>query len=316
MDEEIERFRNRIRLQENSSVIKTTRSAFATEKPSFKGKDQQGKKIKSRHSPCVCGGNMYYADCPYLVPSKAPTGWKEDPIIRKTVNNALKDTKLQARIKKNIETRERIDATSASVTTTPDTPATPITLLTTIYSAVASHSSSIGSYLIHDGGSDAHVCNNPSAHLYTKTREAGSDKYLGSGIGVIKIESWGIMETAFESPTGLIPIRLENVAFVSSFVTSLDSQSILDSKGVHFDTGGPRLYQNGTTKFLLHRNGGHFTFSATGVPHFYPQHATKFSPATLSPTALVSQKLTTRSGNEWQAKVHRLIQNWEHNYYD
>lgn len=48
MDEEIERFRNRIRLQQNSPVINTTRSAFATKKPSFKGKDQQGKKVIRR----------------------------------------------------------------------------------------------------------------------------------------------------------------------------------------------------------------------------------------------------------------------------
>lgn len=107
---------------------------------------------------------------------------------------------------------------------------------------MAANISGIESYLIHDGGSNAHVCNSRSAHLYTKTREANSDEYLGSGTGVIKIESWGVMETAFESPTGLVPIRLENVAFMSSFVTSLVSQSILGSKGVHFDTGGPRLY--------------------------------------------------------------------------
>lgn len=97
MDEEIERFRNRIRLQQNSSVIKTSRSAFATDiKPRLKGKDQQGKRAKSETPLCICGDKMYYADCPYLVPSKAPTGWKEDPIVRKTVNDALKDTKIQA----------------------------------------------------------------------------------------------------------------------------------------------------------------------------------------------------------------------------
>ena len=97
MDEEIERIRNRIRLQQNSSVIKTSRSAFATDiKPSLKGKDQQGKKAKSETPLCICGDKMHYADCPYLVPFKAPTGWKEDPIVRKTVNDALKDTKIQA----------------------------------------------------------------------------------------------------------------------------------------------------------------------------------------------------------------------------
>ena len=64
-----------------------------------------------------------------------------------------------------------------------------------------------------------------------------------------------------------------NVAYVGSFVTSLVSQSVLDSKGVHFDTGGPRLYKDGVTKFLLHRTSGQYIFTAAGLPHCYPQNA-------------------------------------------
>lgn len=101
------------------------------------------------------------------------------------------------------------------------------------------------------------------------------------------------METAFESPNGLIPIRLENVAFVSLFVTSLVSQSVLDSKGVHFDTGGPRLYQDGITKFLLHRNEEHFTFSASGVPYPYPQNAIRVLSVTTPTAHGVKEKLHT-----------------------
>lgn len=244
---------------------------------------------------------MYYADCPYLVPTKAPAGWKEDPNVRKTVNDALKDSKIQAQVKKNIDTREKVVKASSTPATTPTTtPATPVALPTTIYSTVAVNSSGLESYLIHDGGSNAHVCNSKSAHLYTKTREAGSNEYLGSGTGVIKIESWGKMGTAFESPSGLTPILLENVAFVSSFVTSLVSQSILDSKGIQFDTGGPRLYQDGITKFLLYRKGGHFMFTASGLPHLYPQHAVRLGS---NPSALVSDTkkklIKEQSASEW-----------------
>lgn len=238
---------------------------------------------------------MYLADCPYLVPSKAPTGWKEDPIICKTVNDALIDTKIQAQVKKNIDAQKRIAklaSTFANNTATTVTSTTPIALPTAIYSVVASNISGIESYLIHDGGSNAHVCNSKSAHFYTKTREATSDEYLGSGTGVIMIESWGVMETAFKSPTNLVSIRFENVAFVSFFMTTLVFQSIFDNKRVYFDTGGPQLYQNGITKFLLHRNGGYFTFLAPGPPHLCPAHATKLiSTSATNPTALVSQKL-------------------------
>ena len=307
MDEEIERFRNRLRLREN--VTETTRSAFVTDaKPSLKGKNQNGIKVKTKLSRCLCGDRMYYADCPYLVPAKAPKGWKEDSTIRKTVTDALKDSDIQAQVKRSLETRDKIDKAasgSANKAASDSASFTPIALPTTVSSAIATNTSGIESYLIHDGGSDAHVCNGNSAHLYTKTREAANDEYLGSGTGIIKIESWGIMKTAFESPSGLVPIRLENVAFVSSFVTSLVSQSILDSKGVHFDTGGPRLYQDGTTKFILHRNGEHFTFSAAGPPHSYPSHAAKWisTAITSSSTALISRRLRTRPANEW----HRVL---------
>ena len=306
MGEKIERFRNCIRLQHNSAVMKTTQSAFATEKPSYKGKNQQGKEVR-KPPRCLCGDKMWYADYPYLVPSKAPAGWKKDSKVHKAVTDAFKDSKVQAQVKKNIDTREKLNRPVP--TSDPANKATmsftPIALPTTVSSAIATNTSGIGLYLIHDGGSDAHVCNGSSAQLYTKTREAASDEYLGSGTGIIKIESWGVMETAFESPSGLVPIRLENVAFVSSFVTSLVSQSILDGKGVHFDTGGPRLYQEGMTKFLLHRNGGHFTFSAARPPHSYPPHATKwmFTPFTSFPTALTSQRLRTRPANEW----HKIL---------
>ena len=68
----------------------------------------------------------------------------------------------------------------------------------------------------------------------------------------MKIESWGQMETAFESPTGLVSVKIENVAYVGTFFTSVISQSILDSKGIHLDTGGPHLYKDNKIKFLLH----------------------------------------------------------------
>lgn len=66
---------------------------------------------------------MYFADCPYLVPSKAPTGWKEDPNVRKTVDDALMDSKVQAQVKKNIDAGERI-AKAASISANNATPNT------------------------------------------------------------------------------------------------------------------------------------------------------------------------------------------------
>ena len=70
IDEEIERFRNQIRLENTTSAVKDTRSAFATdtEKPTYKNA------TVDKLPRCLCGERMWYADCPYLVPSKAPAG--------------------------------------------------------------------------------------------------------------------------------------------------------------------------------------------------------------------------------------------------
>lgn len=141
-----------------------------------------------------------------------------------------------------------------------------------MYTALAANIFDIGSYLIHDGGLNTHVCNSKSAHLYVKTKDAQDDEYLNTGAGQIKIESWGRIETAFESPNGLISIFIENVAFVGSFSTSLVSQSILDRKGINFDTGGPQLYKDGITKYFLHCTNRHYTFTAAGPPHRHLQN--------------------------------------------
>lgn len=128
MDEEIEQFCNWIRLQQNPSVVKTARSAFATQKPTLTGKNQRRKRTRSLPTLCVYGDKMYYAGCPYLVPTKALTGWKEDPIMRKTVNQALKCSKIQARIKRSIKTHDKIvkaASTSANNTGTSGTPFIP-----------------------------------------------------------------------------------------------------------------------------------------------------------------------------------------------
>ena len=292
MDEEIERFRNQIRLQHTMSAVKDTRSAFATDagKPTLKGEYQKGKKDKDKDKDkgkttekpprCLCGEKMWYADCPYLVSSKAPAGWREDPAIRKKVDDALKDIKVQERVRKHIDSHAKqisgntLSADSSSVN--------PEVFTTTLHTTLTAYGPGIGSFLIHNGGSSVHVCNGRSAHLYTKIRDAREDEYLRSGTGTVKIESWGYMETAFESPNGLAPIRLENVAFVESFVTSLVSQSILDHKEVYLDTGGPRLYKDGITKFLLYSNGGHYTFTATGIPHDYPKNTNKVLATTVN----------------------------------
>ena len=199
--------------------------------------------------------------------------------------------------------RLRPNIQSSNTTLSESTPTDPEAFTTILYTAFTTRTPGIESFLIHDGGSSVHVCNSASAHLYTKLRDARHDEYLRSGTGTVKIESWGRMKTAWESPKGQVPILLENVAFIGSFVTSLVSQSVLDRKGVHFDTGGPRLYKDGVTKFVLYKNGGHYTFTPTGIPHDYLQNATKAS--AIKDNTLTKNPLEEPSAHMVMAHVSR-----------
>lgn len=272
MDEEVERYRNSYRLKQASSATKHSRSSFATDAttPTFKAKTGRVKPKRSKKIPtCICGDKMWFADCPYIVPSKAHRGWKEDPAIRNKVNEALQDSKIEERVKRSLENRAKFISQTPSCSSFKPTKPSRKTL--TANPAIATDKTGIKNYLINASGAHVHVCNADSAHLYIKLRDSKDDEFLNTGNGKVKIEHWGIMETAFENPDGgLHPIILENVAFVGSFCTSLVSQSVLDGKAVHLDTEGPHLLRNGKVEFLLHRNGGLYTFTASGVPHSHP----------------------------------------------
>lgn len=247
---------------------------------------------------CLCGDKMWYADCPYLVPAKAPVGWKKDPAKRAKVNEALKDSKVQARVTKSLESRARIEASASSSSRTVP-PSTAKEALTTYYSQTTEESTSgIGSFLIHDGGSNVHICNSQSAHLYKRIRDADENEYLYGLNSKIKIEHWGEMHTAFDSPTGLNPIVLQNVAFAGQFLTSVVSGPILDSKNVNLNFKGPYLFNDDprVIKFQLYRNNGKYTFTPLGVPYADPD---EIEPTSVPPTALATEAIRIKPASKW-----------------
>lgn len=222
---------------------------------------------------------MWHVDCPYIVPSKAPKGWKENPTIHNKVNEALKDSKVEKRVKKSLENRAKVTSQTFSSIFDATKPRSPKALIANFYSAIAAKTTGIKNHLIRNGGANVHVCHAGSKHLYTKIKDSEVDEFLDTGIGKVKIDHWGVMETSFESPNGgFSPILLQNLAFAGSFITSLVLQSVLDSKGIHFDSKGPHLYKDGKIKYRLHRNGGHYTFITLGIPHPYPQDAPSIKP--------------------------------------
>ena len=178
-------------------------------------------------------------------------------------------------------------------------------VLTIIYTSLTRDIFEIESFLIYNDRSNAHFCNSKSTHLYTKLDDAGTNEYLNSSTEKMKIESWGHIETAFESPTGLTLVVIQNIAYVGKFITSLISQSILDTKGLHFDTGRPCLYQNNTTIYFLHCIKGHYTFTVSRPSYFYSNNANKIfaMPITAAPSVSIKIDLKECLAVEW----HKII---------
>ena len=166
------------------------------------------------------------------------------------------------------------------------------------------------SLLIHDAASSVHICNRWSAHLYKKIRDSHSDEYLQSGTDKVRIESWGVMHTAFETPNGLYGASLQNVAYAANFMTSIVSGALLESKNVSLNSRGPHLFTgDDPTKvgFCLHRHGSDLTFSATGLPHPFPEGVAKIEPepesTATNPSAYATEAIRSKATEEW----HRIM---------
>jgi hypothetical protein len=95
----IDRFRVQRQILRANSGRSSSRSAFPT---SLQGQ-QQGQQAPK----CICGQRHRFSECIYIDASLAPDGWKEDPAVRKTVNEQLKKPEKKAAIdralKKNKE---------------------------------------------------------------------------------------------------------------------------------------------------------------------------------------------------------------------
>lgn len=91
--------------------------------------------------------------------------------ICKKIDNALKDTKIQERVRKNIENWAKLE-NSGNLSSSNGSSADVKAFTTILYTALTTHTSGIESFLIHDGGSSVHVCNSTLEHLYTKLQNA------------------------------------------------------------------------------------------------------------------------------------------------
>jgi hypothetical protein len=87
---------------------------------------------------------------------------------------------------------------------------------------------------ILDEDANYHVCNSTMLSRFTKTRNA-SDEKMTARAQHKTIDSYEIVIIFLKSSTDFKTITLENVAYISNFMTNLIAQSLLKRKDLCFD---------------------------------------------------------------------------------
>jgi hypothetical protein len=107
---------------------------------------------------------------------------------------------------------------------------------------------------ILDSGATFHVCNGRAR--FQDIRPTSDEEFLYAGNAIIPIEGFGSVTIIIQTPEGPRPIVLTEVAYVSSFHTSVASPDRFIAKDVHWDTKGQRLTHNDRTFCTIQRRHG------------------------------------------------------------
>jgi hypothetical protein len=103
-------------------------------------------------------------------------------------------------------------------------------------------------------GATLHVCNDRTR--FQDVRPTSDEEFLYAGNAVIPIEGFGSVTVTIQAPEGPRPIVLNEVAYVSSFHTSVASLDRFIAKDVHWDTKDQRLTYKDRTFCTLQRRHG------------------------------------------------------------
>lgn len=291
MEEEVEKFRHHLNYEEFSKARggkehSATALAASDSGPTLGGKGRNdrnrdgdrrthGKDENGNPLPCICLDLHLWMNCPIMNPEMRAPGYVEDPakkalVVKFQAENETLWLSIERRIKVyNRQQKEKKDKDKENGKDASASRNVGAVAKNVVTFAAALAAGDLKDYLILDCGSDTHLCNASSAHLYTKTRDAAPDEYLGTAGGKAKIESYGYMWTAREDDEGIQELKVDNVVYVPDSLTSLISLSVLEEKGIFFDSGRPCLYSGKDkphTVAKIYRTGGHYTFSKSGYP--------------------------------------------------
>ena len=229
----IEYFRESHRL----SMAQKGRASSGAFTATFQGQPADDTTEEKKLSPCLCGIEHRYKDCPYLNELVRPKDWKPDLNLQKQIDEKLQKS---LRLRTSVERMQKRQGKSMDNPTQSSTPASFTVSIHTI-SAISDYQ--LRDSFILDSGADTHICNNRQ-HFQT-FRPAGSEEYLYAGNTIISIEGFGSVSITVQTPKGSQEITLLETAFVPSFHTNIASLNRFIEKDVHWDMKEKKLvYKN------------------------------------------------------------------------
>lgn len=301
----IEQYRHHARLKESKKgKSPASNSAFAADenkKPksgrnsSFRGEDQSP-------PPCVCGQKHWFTECSYLNEDKRSTDWKPNATTQKKVDEALKDPKKQGQVERSLAryaklAKSKDNLKEDSKKDEKQVGAFPIALgkcnQTGTFASQPSYA--LRSSWVMDHGSSVHVANDTMRQRFIKEEDCTDGSTVVSGNGPLPIVAYGRMNIKVDTPTGKSNMTLLNVAYVPDFMVNIVSGSILEDKGLDFDTQHRHLHRNGAAVVLVSRVGGHYVLENNKIA---PKEAASFTTSTRASSTQDWHQLLAHANNE------------------
>lgn len=230
----IDRFRIHRQILGVESRSTTSRAAF--------GATLQGQPEAKPRWPCLCGKYHGYAQCWYLNSSTAPTGWQENPTIRKTVQDQLKKPEKKAAVDRALQRKKESNQDKPEEKKEKEIQHQSFALSVFTTTNQRDDEFPLRQSYILDSGADVHVCNDLS-RATGPIRLPTPGERLATGSGWIPIMGYGEIEVKVKAPAPRKQqtVKLRDVAFIPSFFTNVISLKKLIKGGVEWLTREDKL---------------------------------------------------------------------------
>lgn len=300
----ISKFRNYMRMIDAANLEDDTHSAFsASTQPQNRDENNRGRgrgqgrrgggglswRGQGQQRGCLCGMSHYWSDCPYLNPSKRPTGWKSDSEIAKRVDEAMQNSNTKQQVETSIKRRKEFlnqqkfelqgsepsKSTAFIANDSPDAN----DLKTSTYSGVFTVATDselatfsvtefplLSSWIL-DNGSDINICNRTMLHRFRKTRDAPKSRIV-TGKWKLEVEAIGEIEIHMPAPDGGdYTVLLKEVSYIPDFMTNIVSQYYFRDNWIFIDESRMRLHCEGKTLAWIQRLHGKDVLEDHTVDH-------------------------------------------------